>query len=133
MDIRSDRRIAIVALDVVVVVGLVLVGMVQHGTIDQPTRVVGTVTPFLAGWLVAAPLTGLYDGPVGELSLSSLGTAVSLRRAAATWLGAANVGLVLRSSPVLPGGTAWAFPAVITLVGLVGLVGWRGLAVAVGR
>jgi len=126
MDLRSDRRLAVAALDALVVVGLVLVGMVQHGTIDQPTRVVGTVTPFLAGWLVAAPLTGLYDDAGGDRSLS-------LRRAAATWLGAANVGLVLRSSPALPGGTAWAFPAVITLVGLAGLVGWRAVAVLVDR
>lgn len=130
MNLRTDRRLAsVVAIDLLVVVGLVLTGMVQHGTIDQPARVVGTVSPFLIGWLVAAPLAGTYavsDGDGGGFA-----SVLKYRRAAVTWLAAANVGLVLRSAPAFPGGTAWAFPLVITGLGLVALLGWRTVALTV--
>lgn len=120
----TDRRVlGLAALDVLVVAGLVIFGQLSHGTnpLAEPLGSVETVLPFVIGWLVVSPLAGVYARAV----------VTSVRRSARTtavaWIAAANVGIILRSSPLFDGTAEWAFPLVITGTGLVALVGWRVL------
>ena len=111
---------ALAALDAVVVIAVLIAGELQHGVdpIGDPVRVVGTLAPFLAGWVLFAAVAGLYartDRPF----------VAELRLLAVTWFAAANVGLVLRSSPWLHGGVTWPFGVVVTGTVLVVLLVWR--------
>ncbi len=112
--------------DAAVVVGVVLAGLVSHGTnpLTAPLAAVETLAPFLAGWLVAAGLVGVYraedDGD-------------ALRLVAGAWLAGANLGLLARGSPYLTGGTTWPFPLVITGTTLGALLLWRGAVLAAAR
>ena len=115
--------------DAGVVAGLLLLGQLSHGVspITQPLQTLETMVPFVIGWIVVAALVGLYARSVAA---SLPGTA---RLTAAVWLGAANVGLLLRQG-VFGESANWPFPLVITGFGLVLLVGWRvGYAAFVGR
>jgi hypothetical protein len=108
------------ALDAVVVIAVLIAGELQHGfdPLHDPLRVAGTLAPFLLGWLVFAGVAGLYartDRPL----------VADLRLLVVTWFAAANVGLVLRSSPWLHGGVTWPFGPVVTGTVLVALVAWR--------
>lgn len=108
------------ALDAVVVIAVLIAGELQHGfdPIGDPVRVVGTLAPFLAGWLVFAAVAGLY-----ARTDRSLGA--DLRLLVVTWVAGANVGLVLRSSPWFHGGVTWPFGVVVTGTVLVVLLVWR--------
>ncbi len=126
--IDTDSLTFVVA-DVAVLVAILLYGQWSHGisVIADPTASLEGIVPFLLGWLVVSALAGLYTA----------GTESSVWRAArlttVSWLGGANVGFVLRASPVFEGGITWPFPLVMTGIGLVALVGWRvAYAVAVG-
>ncbi|WP_135819617.1 DUF3054 domain-containing protein [Halostella litorea] len=126
---RSPARRSVSVLvpgDALVVAAFLIVGELSHGIdpVAQPLHVLETIAPFLVGWAVAAPLVGLYDD--GALATPTR----TVRLTTAAWLGAANVGLLLRGSPYFVGGTTWPFPLVITGIGLLFLVTWR---VAAGR
>ena len=106
--------------DVVAVAALLVYGQLSHGVSPtaQPLETLETIAPFVVGWLVVAALAGLYTRPVAT-SLSR-----TARLTTVVWLGAANVGLLLRQGPF--GDTAaWPFPLVITGFGLLLLLGWR--------
>lgn len=108
------------AADVVVVVAFVSVGLVSHGIdpITKPIAALETVAPFVIGWLAVAPLAGVYARRWTSVPHVARVTAIA-------WIAAANVGLILRSSPLFDGGTVWPFSLVITGFGLLVLVGWR--------
>ena len=112
--------------DALVISLFVTAGSLSHGIspLSEPLAVAETVAPFLIGWFVAAPLVRAHERDAVATP------ARAARLAAGAWLGAANVGLLLRGSPYFSGGTTWPFPLVITGVGLLSLVGWR---VAAGR
>lgn len=114
--------------DVVVIVGLLLVGELSHGITPwgQPVRVLGTLVPFLIGWVVTAAVLGTY----ADRLLAT--PAWLVRTGAATWLGAAGVGLLLRGSPLFHGDVTWPFPLVITGLGLAVVVVWRTVAGRLG-
>lgn len=113
----------VVAGDLLVIVGVIVAGELSHGVspVSDPLLVLDTLVPFLVGWALVAAVLGAYD----REALS--GTAVSVRIAAGTWFGAANVGLLLRGSPYFHGGVTWPFPLVVTGTVLVVLVVWRAL------
>ncbi|WP_254523697.1 DUF3054 domain-containing protein [Natrinema caseinilyticum] len=118
---RFDReRVVTAVVDVGLVVALVLLGNIEHGgnPIAEPLESLGTVTPFVIGWVSVALLAGIYtrDRPLDP---------DGVRLAAVTWIAAANVGLMLRASSLFDGGTTWPFPLVITGIGLIALLGWR--------
>lgn len=118
---QSGSGLVVGIVDVVVIASLVLYGFVTHGgsPVADPAGAVETITPFVVGWGVAVAL----GDPYGESAFdSAVGAA---RTVSLYWLAAANVGMVLRASPWFEGGVAWAFPLVMTGIGLVGLVGWR--------
>lgn len=116
-----DRTTLLLAVgDVAVVAGLLLFGYRQHGgTLTEPLAAAETIAPFLLGWLVAAPLAGGYAPDVASSATRAA------RVTTVAWLAAANVGLLLRSSPLFEGGAAWPFTLVITGTGIAVLVAWR--------
>ena len=123
-----DRKRVIAGVgDLVVITGLVLLGNVEHGgnPIAEPLASLTTAVPFVIGWLAVAALAGVYTRPDGI---------DDTRLTAVAWIAAANVGLMIRGSPLFEGGTTWPFPIVITGTVLVALLGWRlGYALFVSR
>ena len=112
--------------DAAVVTGVVIAGLVSHGTnpLVAPLAAAETLAPFLVGYLVAAGLVGVYRTDAeGD----------ALRLVAGAWLAGANLGLLARGSPFLSGGTTWPFPLVITGTTLGGLLLWRGVVLAAAR
>ena len=109
------------AVDVALIAGLLLFGQRQHGIdpIAEPLASLDTIVPFLLGWGVAALLAGVYAHDV------TVTPARAARATAVAWMAAANVGLILRSSPVFDGGAPWPFNLVVTGTGLLVLLSWR--------
>lgn len=105
--------------DVGLLTGLILFGQQQHDTLGDPLTSLETVAPFVLGWLAMALLAGIYTR---GLSASPIAVA---RVTTITWIAAANVGLILRTSSYFEGTTTWPFSLVITGFGLLVLVGWR--------
>lgn len=126
-DVRDDggaESLSLLGGDVLVIALFVTAGSLNHGIspLSEPLAVAETVAPFLVGWFVAAPLVRVHErGAVATPRRAA-------RLAAGAWLGAANVGLLLRGSPYFTGGTTWPFPLVMTGVGLLSLVSWRVVA-----
>jgi len=120
------RRTRLAVGDAAVVSGVVLAGLVSHGTnpLTAPLSAGETLAPFLAGWLVAAGLVGVYRAE---------DEGAALRLVAGAWIAGANLGLLARGSPYLSGGTTWPFPLVITGTTLGALLLWRGVVVAAAR
>ncbi|QLK26202.1 DUF3054 domain-containing protein [Natrinema zhouii] len=125
-----DReRVVTGVVDLVIVVALVLLGNVEHGgnPIAEPLASLETVVPFVIGWVGVALLAGVY-------TRNRFAGTDDFRLTAVTWIAAANVGLMLRGSPLFEGGTTWPFPVVITGTVLVALLGWRlGYALYLSR
>ncbi|MHC3438735.1 DUF3054 domain-containing protein [Natrialbaceae archaeon A-gly3] len=115
--------------DVSLLAGLVLVGQHSHGIdpLADPLGALETMAPFVIGWIVIAPIARVYargvlESPREVLRVTTVG-----------WIAAANVGLILRSSPAFDGTGVWAFNIVMTGLGLVALLVWRLVYVAVRR
>ncbi|ELY42601.1 DUF3054 domain-containing protein [Natronorubrum sulfidifaciens] len=106
--------------DIVLLAGLVVVGQLSHNVnpLTQPVASLEAIAPFVIGWLVVAAIAGLYTRPATS-SVTRIARLTTI-----TWLGAANVGLLLRQS-VFGATAAWPFPLVITGFGFLLLVGWR--------
>jgi hypothetical protein len=115
---------ALAAVDVLLVLTFVVLGEFSHYgvTVIAFARTPGTAAPFLLGWLVLAPLAGVY-GPAGLRSARS-----AVTRTAAAWVGTVVVAQSLRATAVFPGDLAPAFVLVSLAVGLVLLLPWRLLA-----
>lgn len=120
---RPGRVLA--AGDLLVVVAVVAWGIVDHhglaGLLDV-RRVVEVVGPFALGFALVAAVAGIY----ADRRPATL--AGALRSVAVVWLGAANLGLLMRGSPYLAGGTTWPFPLVISTTVLLALLAWRAAA-----
>ena len=118
----GDRPpILLAAADVALIAGLLAFGQRQHGIdpIAEPLASLETIVPFAVGWVVAALLAGVYARDV------AVTPARAARATAIAWIAAANVGLILRSSPAFEGGTPWPFNLVVTATGLLVLLTWR--------
>jgi len=118
-----DERVRLAVGDAAVVAGVVLAGQVSHGVnpLAAPLSTAETLIPFLAGWLVAAGLIGVYRGDDPRRAW---------RLVAGAWIAGANLGLIARASPLFSGGTVWPFPLVITGTTLGALLVWRGALLA---
>ena len=115
--------------DVGVVAGLLVIGQLSHGVnpITRPLYALETIAPFVIGWLAVAALAGFYTRS------SAVTVPGAARLTTVVWLGAANVGVILRWEAFDTTAT-WPFPLVITGFGLLLLVGWRvGYAALAGR
>lgn len=109
------------AVDTAAIVGLVLVGLVEHevNPLVRPLYALDTIFPFVVGWLVCAGLLGLYRDRRRERFRRHL------RSATVCWLAAANVAFLIRGSSVTAGSITWPFPLVLTGFGLVVVLGSR--------
>lgn len=121
---RLDRSAAPLAVgDLVVLIGLLTIGALQHNTVAylqaNPVYLLGVLAPFLIGWAIAAPVVGAYSPGAVESAKSSLPLTIR------SWVPAAAIAFVLRASPLFHGGVQLSFVAVVFLLGLVSLTGWR--------
>ncbi|ARS90837.1 DUF3054 domain-containing protein [Natrarchaeobaculum aegyptiacum] len=123
----DPRVLTLAAVDVLVIAVLILLGQRSHGIslLSDPVASVETMIPFVAGWVVASLLAGVYAREVA----TSVPRAVRL--SAVSWIAAANIGLLLRASDLFAGGAEWPFGLVMTGTGLVAILGWRVLYAAV--
>ena len=118
----APRAALLVAGDVLAFHVVTAVGLLSHGeltSLEQLPHLVEVAMPFAAGWLLAAPLVGVFRSDVSALPRRMLA------RTALAWLVACPIGLLLwslvRQRPVQP-----AFAIVTFLTNLVLLLGWRG-------
>ncbi|SFC36049.1 Protein of unknown function [Halobiforma haloterrestris] len=117
-----DRdALALGVADLAVLVALILVGQRSHDVniVTEPLASLETIVPFAIGWIAASILVGLYARGVATTPSRVA------RLTAVSWIAAANVGFILRGSPVFAGDAPWTFTVVMTGTGLVALVGWR--------
>lgn len=119
----SPTTAGIALIDIALIGVFVVVGELSHGIspIESPLRVLDTFVPFLIGWLVASPLVGAYRPRAFRNAKAAAGVV------GATWITAALVGQLLRSTALFHGGLALPFVIVSIVVGLVLLVPWRVL------
>lgn len=117
----SRTQVGIGAVDVLLVGGLVIYGHLHHGgdPLADPLGSAAVAFPFLLGWILVSILAGVYARAVYADPLRTA------RLTIVCWIAAANVGLLLRSSPYFDGGVAYPFGFVMTGVGLAALVPWR--------
>ena len=120
---RSPGTLLLAVGDLLVLVGFLAVGELRHGIhpVESPLIVADTVAPFLLGWVVAALAVGAY----APGAMRSVRTAVV--RAAGAWVGAAAIGLALRSTTLFHGGSPLSFALVVTGTGVVSFGLWRGV------
>lgn len=114
--------------DVLALVAFVTVGALEHNI--DPTafvgRMVGTVTPFVLGWLAVALVGGLYR----REATASLRNAVLWTLPA--WVVAVLVAQALRSTSYFPGNAPPSFVLVSLFFGGLFIHGWRVLATLLG-
>jgi hypothetical protein len=107
--------------DVLAVLVFVAAGELQHGFPPHqfPVRFAGTAIPFLAGYLVVAPLVGAYAPRTRHSLRSAAGLAL------VAWLLADLVGQLVRSTAAFPGNADPVFYAVAAAFGALALLGGR--------
>jgi len=114
---------ALAFVDGLAVLAVLAAGIVQHhgvAGLTEPATLTPLLVSFLLGWYTLATLTGLYERAAAG------GGRHSLRLVAATAVGAANAGILVRAHafgdvPASP------FPLVITAILLATTLGVRGL------
>ena len=125
----TRRGLAVFGGDLLMILAFVAIGLYEHGTTpcaDIP-RLAKTLVPFLAVWVVAAPLVGAYR----PVALRRYGHA--LLAVLVSWVLAVAVGTRIRATDLFPGGSSPEFVLVAILFGGLFLVTWRTLAVTVVR
>ncbi|WP_435358106.1 DUF3054 domain-containing protein [Haloarchaeobius sp. DFWS5] len=112
-----DRVAKLAGVDLLVLVGLLLMGELRHGVdpITQAPRVAETVLPFLLAWAVLAVVGGAYGTRAFAGGLSTV------RVTLVSWLAAVNLALIARGSPYLAGDSPWTFALVMSGLGAVAL------------
>ncbi|WP_049971039.1 DUF3054 domain-containing protein [Haladaptatus cibarius] len=124
---RSPATAGLVLGDLVVIIGLLWMGSLRHNTdpITSPLLFADTLAPFLIGWVVASLVLGTYS----RRARRSLRDAALLGGGA--WVVASLIGAGLRATSLFHGNSPLSFVLVVTGLGLVALVCWRGLAAAI--
>lgn len=114
--------------DLVVLLAFLLVGTARHSTLGpiellqaEPLVFVNAAAPFIAGWLIAAPLVGAYSPGGGSAPNSSIPLAIR------SWVPAVVIGLLIRVTPLIDGGFDPVFALVLLVGGAVVLSLWRFL------
>lgn len=103
----------------------VVVGEITHSVdpVANPGRVVGTLLPFLIGWVLVAIPAGVYGAEarstVRKMALTATGG----------WAVAVAIAQALRSTEFFPGNAALAFALVAFGIGGLLLVGYRVVVV----
>lgn len=105
-------------IDIVLVVGLIVAGQLSHGIspVADPLASAESTLPFLIGWLAVSTLAGLYRPS------RTVDPFQATRWSVLCWLAGANVGFLIRGSPLVDGGVPWEFTVVLTGLGLAVIV-----------
>lgn len=120
---RSGTTAILAAGDVVAIAAFVLVGAVYgHGeSLTNLGRHVGTLTPFLVGWVVASMLGSLYTTDARRSVLRAVSWTIP------AWITAALIGILLRGTSLFHGSFSLIFLAVSIVTGLAFLLPWRAV------
>lgn len=118
-DLRALRRFGVV--DLLAILAMFWAGQLRHGIdpLAMPMRYLGTLGPFLVGWLVASYAVGAY----GRRTLDGYRDAVV--PVVVAWFVGNAIGQGLRSTSLFHGGTGLAFFLV--------MFGFVGAALVLGR
>ncbi|GAA0251838.1 DUF3054 domain-containing protein [Haladaptatus pallidirubidus] len=124
---RSPATAGLVVGDLAIIVGLLWMGSLRHNNnpVENPPLFVDTLAPFFIGWVVASLLLGAYS----RRARRSFSDAALLVGGA--WVVASLIGAGLRATSLFHGGSPLSFVLVVTGLGLVSLVLWRGLVTTV--
>lgn len=126
---RSALTALLLVVDAAIITAQLSYGLITHGTapLADPLYTAETVAPFLVGWLLVAPMLGLYTARVrGSIVETVLAVTIA-------WTVAALVGVGLRATPWLVGGAPPTFVLVTVATGLATLLPWRLLVASVAR
>lgn len=126
---RSALTALLLVVDAAIITAQLSYGLITHGTapLAAPLYTAETVAPFLVGWLLVAPMLGLYTARVrGSIVETVLAVTIA-------WTVAALVGVGLRATPWLVGGAPPTFVLVTVATGLATLLPWRLLVASVAR
>lgn len=126
---RSRSGAAVLLGDLGVITVLITIGLLSHNIPDPwqyPAYTASRIAPFAIGWLLVAPLFGLFDG---DRLQSYRAGVVHLIPA---WIGAALVGVTVRAVGT-SGGAGPVFFAVMAGFGLLFLLSWRLAVVTLSR
>lgn len=117
----SPLTAVLAGVDVLLLLTFVVLGEFSHFGVTATAfaRVPGTAAPFLLGWVLLAPLAGVY-APDARRSVRA-----AVVRTAAAWVGTVAVAQSLRATDAFPGDLAPAFVAVSLAVGLALLLPWH--------
>ena len=123
------RRLAVGIVDVGLIIGVLAWGLQIHGVdaFSTPSHLLMTTGPFLAGWLVAAPVIGTY----GDHALAHPRRGLLITGGA--WVIASVIGAAIRATPYVDGGAPLIFVAVVLGVGAMALLPWRLLVAVSAR
>jgi len=117
---EASRKVALVVGDVAILLVFSAIGRASHGEPLLDIGLIKTAAPFIAGWLIAGPLTGAYASD----STSSVGS--SLKATSKSWLAGFPLGLAIRSLAVGYAPPA-AFAAISAGFTFVMLNAWRAV------
>lgn len=116
----SVTTMVLVLGDVAAIGAFVFLGEIRHYPFAVAvSRTPGTLVPFLVGWVVSAPLTGVYDGRIRRTRR------VLALRTGIAWVGATVLAMTLRATPVFHGNADLTFALVAGVVGLGFVLPWR--------
>lgn len=126
---NSIPAAAVLAGDVLVLLAFIGFGLLSHGVEPwlRPTHALRTLTPFLVGWLVVAPIAGGYRRATLTGYFRTIGF-VTL-----AWIGASLLGAAIRSTSYFPGGAPMNFVLVTVAIGFAFLLPWRLCSAAILR
>lgn len=126
---RSATTALVLLGDLAIIAAQLSYGLVVHGTdplADLPYTA-ETVAPFLLGWLLVAPMIGVYTARVrGSFAETVLAVSIA-------WIVAALIGVALRTTPWLVGSAPPTFVLVTVATGLLTLLPWRVLVTGLTR
>ncbi|MFB6221146.1 MAG: DUF3054 domain-containing protein [Halolamina sp.] len=124
---RVDRGAVPLAVgDLLVILLVIALGMVNHGSLTGPAALLATAAPFLVGWAVSSVPVGAYSAGAAESAKAAVPLAIR------SWVPAAVVGIVIRGATQSAFGTGLAvFLVVMVVTGSVALAVWRWVFFAV--
>lgn len=110
--------------DLLAVSLFVAAGRLQHlgQPVGDPLGFLGTLTPLLMGWVVAAFIGSLYTRDAVLFPRRAISWTLP------AWVVTVLIGMGLRATPLFAGGATPVFVVVTLVVGGVLVVGWRVLA-----
>ena len=118
------RTLGLVIGDLVGITLILAIGLLSHDVnpVASADHLFLTALPFLIGWILTAPLVGMYAASIREsLRWTVIGTL-------SAWVAASFVGGAIRSTAYFHGGAPAIFIAVTIATGLLVLIPWRLLS-----